>query len=135
MLVATALALLINTFQADFELRSSRAGGERRPTSPSRRPPATSLPPRGEQRCDEDYRASVDLARVLASAAANIFTSGQLLNLMFIVVLGALMVTNEFFHQTATATFLTTPHRTRVIVEQARSPRCSWPPGSGPRRP
>ena len=38
---------------------------------------------------------------------------------MFIVVLGALIVTNEFFHQTATATFLTTPRRTRVIVEQA----------------
>ena len=25
-------------------------------------------------------------------------------------------MTNEYFHQTATATFLTTPHRTRVIV-------------------
>ena len=37
---------------------------------------------------------------------------------MFIVVLGALVVTNEFFHQTATATFLTTPQRTRVITSK-----------------
>jgi ABC-type transport system involved in multi-copper enzyme maturation permease subunit len=55
---------------------------------------------------------------VLVTSAANVYTSGQLLNLMFIVVLGALIVTNEYFHQTATATFLTTPHRTRVIVSK-----------------
>ena len=36
------------------------------------------------------------------------------------VILGALIVTNEFYHQTATTTFLTTPHRTAVILAQAR---------------
>ena len=31
--------------------------------------------------------------------------------LLLVMLLGAIMVTNEFFHQTATTTFLTTPHR------------------------
>ncbi|MEV4617789.1 ABC transporter permease [Asanoa sp. NPDC049573] len=47
--------------------------------------------------------------------AANLYTSGQFCGLLFVVVLGILMVTNEFHHQTATATFLATPHRTSVI--------------------
>jgi hypothetical protein len=34
------------------------------------------------------------------------------------VILGGLIVTNEFFHQTATTTFLTTPHRTSVIMNK-----------------
>lgn len=48
--------------------------------------------------------------------AANIYTSGQFLGLMFVMLIGILMVTNEFFHQTATSTFLATPRRTSVIV-------------------
>ncbi len=32
------------------------------------------------------------------------------------MLIGALVVTNEFFHQTATATFMTNPHRTAVIM-------------------
>jgi ABC-2 type transport system permease protein len=47
--------------------------------------------------------------------AANLYTSGQFCGLLFVVLLGILMVTNEFHHQTATATFLATPHRTSVI--------------------
>ncbi|MDG4823074.1 ABC transporter permease [Asanoa sp. WMMD1127] len=47
--------------------------------------------------------------------AANLYTSGQFTGLLFVVLLGILMVTNEFHHQTATSTFLTTPHRTSVI--------------------
>ncbi len=66
----------------------------------------------------EDFARQADLGRVLTSAAANIFTSGQFFGLLFIVILGALVVTNEFFHQTATATFLTTPQRTRVITSK-----------------
>ena len=50
--------------------------------------------------------------------AANIYTSGQFLGLMFVMLIGILMVTNEFFHQTATATFLTTPRRTVVIMSK-----------------
>lgn len=48
--------------------------------------------------------------------AARLFTSGQFFGLLFVMVLGILLVTNEFHHQTATTTFLTTPHRTLVIV-------------------
>ncbi|EEP71502.1 hypothetical protein MCAG_01829 [Micromonospora sp. ATCC 39149] len=50
--------------------------------------------------------------------AANIYTSGQYLGLMFVMLIGILMVTNEFFHQTATTTFLATPRRTSVIVSK-----------------
>ncbi|MFG2058318.1 ABC transporter permease [Micromonospora sp. NPDC048930] len=48
--------------------------------------------------------------------AANLYTSGQYLGLLFVMLIGILMVTNEFFHQTATTTFLTTPRRTSVIL-------------------
>jgi ABC-type transport system involved in multi-copper enzyme maturation permease subunit len=50
--------------------------------------------------------------------AANLYTSGQYLGLLFVMLLGILMVTNEFFHQTATTTFLTTPRRTSVILSK-----------------
>src|SRR5205085_6262527 len=33
-----------------------------------------------------------------------------------VMLLAILLITNEFYHQTATATFLATPKRTRVIV-------------------
>lgn len=46
----------------------------------------------------------------------NVYTSGQFLGLMFVMLIGILMVTNEFYHQTVTATFLATPHRTVVIM-------------------
>jgi ABC-type transport system involved in multi-copper enzyme maturation permease subunit len=36
--------------------------------------------------------------------------------MMLVLLLGVLVVTNEYQHQTATATFLTTPHRTRVVI-------------------
>jgi ABC-type transport system involved in multi-copper enzyme maturation permease subunit len=52
----------------------------------------------------------------LVKITANLLTSGQYLGLLFALLIGALIVTNEYFHQTATATFLTTPHRTAVIV-------------------
>ncbi|HEX5596403.1 MAG TPA: ABC transporter permease [Micromonosporaceae bacterium] len=59
----------------------------------------------------EDAVAQADAA----VQAANLYTSGQFFGLMFVMLIGILMVTNEFFHQTATTTFLTTPRRTTVI--------------------
>ena len=59
-----------------------------------------------------------DLARQQADVvaqAANVFTSGQVFGGLFTLLLGMLLITNEFYHQTATATFLTTPHRTAVV--------------------
>lgn len=49
------------------------------------------------------------------SIAANLYTSGQYLGTLLAMVFGILIFTNEFFHQTATATFLATPKRTRVV--------------------
>ena len=57
-----------------------------------------------------------DVDRVLATTAAQIYTSGQFFGLLFVMLLGAILMTNEYYHQTATATFLTTPQRTKVIL-------------------
>ncbi|MFC7527760.1 ABC transporter permease [Actinoplanes sp. GCM10030250] len=43
-------------------------------------------------------------------------TSGQFFGIMVVLLLGAIMVTNEFHHLTATTTFLVTPRRERVIA-------------------
>jgi ABC-type transport system involved in multi-copper enzyme maturation permease subunit len=57
-----------------------------------------------------------DLHMQSISAAGSIFTSGQFFGLVLVMLLGILVITNEFQYQTATATFLTTPHRSRVVV-------------------
>jgi ABC-2 type transport system permease protein len=51
-----------------------------------------------------------------AAIAADMMTSGQFFGVLFALLIGVLVVTNEFFHQTATATFMTNPHRTTVIM-------------------
>jgi len=43
-------------------------------------------------------------------------TSGQYFGVLFAMLLAALVVTNEYFHQTASATFMTSPHRSAVIL-------------------
>jgi ABC-2 type transport system permease protein len=60
--------------------------------------------------------ATFEASRDVVFQAANLFTSGQFFGLMFVMLLGIVIVTNEFHHQTATTTFLTTPHRTAVIL-------------------
>src|SRR5207245_1098551 len=62
------------------------------------------------------FAAAHDVHAVVVKTAANIFTSGQFFGLVLVMLLGALVVTNEFQYQTATATFLTTPKRTRVVI-------------------
>lgn len=57
-----------------------------------------------------------EIGKVLINVASQVYTSGQFFTLLFIMLLGAILITNEFFHQTATATFLTTPQRTKVIL-------------------
>ncbi len=56
-----------------------------------------------------------NLPAVLVKSAGSIFTSGQFFGLVLVMLLGVLVITNEFQYQTATATFLTTPHRSRVV--------------------
>jgi ABC-2 type transport system permease protein len=64
----------------------------------------------------QKFAENHDLHLQLVKAAGSIFTSGQFFGLVLVMLLGVLVVTNEFQYQTATATFLTTPHRTRVIL-------------------
>jgi ABC-2 type transport system permease protein len=59
---------------------------------------------------------STATGQAVADEAANIFTSGQYFGGLFVMLLGILLITNEYYHQTATMTFLATPRRTYVII-------------------
>ncbi len=48
--------------------------------------------------------------------AADMLASGQIFGVLLAMLLGVLIVTSEYAHQTATATFLTNPHRGAVIA-------------------
>jgi ABC-type transport system involved in multi-copper enzyme maturation permease subunit len=111
-IVMTALAFWINAEQAHQQL------------NPDIGPAPQGADVTDQQRADyEDYRQQ-ELARAaeaktvagLAKIAANVYTSGQFFGLLFVMLLAILLITNEFYHQTATATFLTTPKRTKVIA-------------------
>ena len=52
----------------------------------------------------------------VAAIATSMMTSGQFFGVLFAMLIGVLAVTNESAHQTATATFLACPRRTRVIL-------------------
>ena len=69
----------------------------------------------GRQRPD-GVRTTSATGQAVADEAANIFTSGQYFGGLFVMLLGILLITNEYYHQTATTTFLATPRRTYVIV-------------------
>lgn len=74
----------------------------------------TSQIPEGEVPPDQ-----AELLEVTGSAinvATNLYTSGQFFGVLLAMLLGAILVTNEFHHQTATTTFLVTPHRERVVL-------------------
>jgi hypothetical protein len=51
-----------------------------------------------------------------AAIAADMMTSGQTLGVLLAMLLGVLVVTSEYAHQTAPATFLTCPRRDVVIA-------------------
>jgi ABC-2 type transport system permease protein len=104
----TGLALLTNCFQAHLLLQSfsdyvkSATGGRTE----------DQVSPSQLAQLHEQWAAQHDVV----TQAANIFTSGQFLGVLFVSLLGILLITNEYYHQTATTTFLTTPHRTRVVL-------------------
>ncbi len=54
----------------------------------------------------------------IRDASADIFTSGQYFGGLFVMLLGTLLITNEYYHQTATTTFLATPRRSSVVVSK-----------------
>jgi ABC-type transport system involved in multi-copper enzyme maturation permease subunit len=74
-----------------------------------------------DQRGQIESEQASELAKASSKAtllqvAASMYTSGQFFGVLLVMLLGAIVVTNEFQHQTATTTFLATPHRTAVIV-------------------
>ncbi|TMM38516.1 MAG: ABC transporter permease [Actinobacteria bacterium] len=95
----TALAFTSNAFGHHFELQ----------------PPAGAQPGPEEQAQIAQAHTAAGLARI----AADMLTSGQFFGLLLALIMGILVVTNEFFHQTATTTFMTSPHRTTVVLAKA----------------
>jgi ABC-type transport system involved in multi-copper enzyme maturation permease subunit len=50
--------------------------------------------------------------------ATSLYTSGQFMGVLIVLLLCAMIVTSEFFHLTATTTFLVTPRREAVILSK-----------------
>jgi ABC-type transport system involved in multi-copper enzyme maturation permease subunit len=78
-------------------------------------PPLDQFPP------DERAGAAVQAVTAAtpaghAAIAADMLTSGQFLGVLLAMLLGVLIVTNEYGHQTAATTFLTNPHRGSVVA-------------------
>jgi ABC-type transport system involved in multi-copper enzyme maturation permease subunit len=63
-----------------------------------------------------DQAEQIRVASESVNVATTLYTSGQFLGVLLVMLLGAIIVTNEFFHQTATTTFLVTPIRERVVL-------------------
>lgn len=105
--VMTALALLFNFVQAHYLLLPfDKYVESTRGRSPDQLPPDQVAELKAQWAAQHDVIAQ----------AANIFTSGQFFGVLFVSLLGILLITNEYYHQTATTTFLTTPHRSRVVA-------------------
>ncbi|MBA3490388.1 MAG: ABC transporter permease subunit [Longispora sp.] len=94
----TALALAVNVLQYHYMLEAPVMDFE-------------GMDPAAAERMKADWEANVDIVQI----ASGLYTSGQYLGLLFSMVLGILLVTNEYFHQTATTTFLITPRRSPVV--------------------
>jgi hypothetical protein len=107
-LAFTCLALWINTAQAADNIASARDTTE--VFRPGRGMSAAEIAEAKVQ-----FAQLHDLHLQAVTAAGNIFTSGQFFGLLLVMLVGVLVITNEFQYQTATATFLTTPQRTRVV--------------------
>lgn len=56
--------------------------------------------------------------------AASMMTSGQFLGVLFVMVLGTLLMTSEFAHQTATSAFLAVPRRGPVVLAKLAAASC-----------
>ncbi len=105
--VMTALALAVNFLQAHYYLLPF----DKYVQSTSGRSPDQLSPDRLAE-----LKAQWLQQHDVIAQAANIYTSGQFFGVLFVLLLGILLITNEYYHQTATTTFLTTPHRSRVVA-------------------
>jgi len=110
-LACLAIALLTTVTTASYSID----GALQPPPFEGPFPPGTEADPAGLDEARRQFDEQFNLDLVLVRAAASIYTSGQFLGLLLVVLLGTLIVTNEFHHSTATATFLTTPRRTPVV--------------------
>lgn len=63
-----------------------------------------------------DVQAQLDAASQPINIATDLYTTGQYMGVLIVLLLSAIIVTGEFFHLTATTTFLTTPRREAVIL-------------------
>ena len=71
--------------------------------------------PESTEGLSPDQAEQVRVAGEAVNVASNLYTSGQFFGVLMVMLLGAIVVTNEFFHQTATTTFLVTPRRESVV--------------------
>jgi ABC-2 type transport system permease protein len=60
----------------------------------------------------------------LDAIAGDMMTSGQFFGVLFAMIIGILLVTNEYTHQTATATFMANPRRARVVMAKFAAAAC-----------
>jgi ABC-2 type transport system permease protein len=68
---------------------------------------------------DASNRQNEQLAAVADSTTqlvTNVYTSGQFFGSLLVMIFGIFIITNEYRHKTATATFLATPRRMQVIA-------------------
>ena len=87
--------------------------------------PALATMGAAEQAGARAQAASAHTPAGLTAIAANMMTAGQFIGVLFAMLTGILIITSEFAQHTATATFLTTPRRSRVIAAKlAASASC-----------
>ncbi|GIH08036.1 hypothetical protein Rhe02_61030 [Rhizocola hellebori] len=110
-LVFTALSVTLWIFAGNQLIDDASSNAVFQPP-----PPEFEMSPEQLAEAQRQFELQHDISRVLSGAAAQIYTSGQFFGLLFVSLLGVILVTNEYYHQTATATFLTTPQRTKVIL-------------------
>jgi ABC-2 type transport system permease protein len=77
---------------------------------------ATVAAPGPDAGLSQEQMEQIQASRQAINVATNLYTSGQYLGVLLVLLLGAILVTSEYFHLTATTTFLVTPRRERVIV-------------------
>jgi ABC-2 type transport system permease protein len=61
-------------------------------------------------------RSDWQLGHSAVTQASTLYTSGQLIGVLLACLLGIVLITSEYYQQTATTTFLQTPRRTRVVA-------------------
>jgi ABC-2 type transport system permease protein len=66
----------------------------------------------------DGVQAQLDAAAQPINIATDLYTTGQYVGVLIVLLLSAIIVTSEFFHLTATTTFLVTPRREAVILSK-----------------